>query len=175
MRLGAAAVFTTLLALLAQSASANFVEFGGLARAWILSSIRDPNIALALGIAGALGIYAECIRPGRVVPGVAGGVLLLLGLSQIRFLPINWLGVASIALAFGFFALQVKFGSRYLLGVAGTAALVVGARALIASGPTQPHIYWGTAIGLGVPFSWVTLYLMTTASRARRNKWERAI
>ena len=125
--------------------------------------------------AGALGIYAECVRPGRMVPGVAGGVSFLLGLSVFRFLPINWWGAASIALALGLFVLEVQFQLRGLLGTLGAAALIAGAHCLVAGGPEQPGISWDIAIGLGLPFSAVTLYLLTIAARARRNKRETAI
>jgi membrane-bound serine protease (ClpP class) len=179
MRLRIFAVFTGLLMLAAECARANLVESAVKSevgvRDWILSSIRDPNIALALMFIGALGIYAECIRPGRVLPGVAGGISLLLGLSAIRFLPINWLGAVAIMLAFLFLILEVKFAAHGVLGVAGAAALVIGARVLVAGGTAESHIHWSTAIGLGLPFSGVTLYLLTIAARARRNKRETAI
>ena len=168
------AVLTGTLMLAAQ-AGANMVEYHPTVRERILSSIANPNIALALLIAGALGIYAECIMPGRIVPGVVGGILLLLGLSEIRFLPINWLGAALIALALALFPLEVKFASRGMLGLAGAVALVLGARMLVGSPSAEPRIHWSTALALGAPFSGVTVYLLTIAARARRNKRETAI
>jgi membrane-bound serine protease (ClpP class) len=50
-------------------------------REQIVSSISDPNIAFILVIVGALGIYVEYLSPGLIIPGVAGGIMLLLGLS----------------------------------------------------------------------------------------------
>ena len=175
MRLRIVGNITSLLILAAPCAGANLMASPVAVREWILSSIRNPNLALALVFAGALGIYAECIRPGRVVPGVGGGVLLLLGLSGFQFLPINGLGAALIALAFGCLFLEVKFAARGVLGVAGTAALVFGTRALVESRLSQPPVAWSTALGLALPFSGVTLYLLTIAARARRNKRETAI
>ena len=66
----------------------------------IISAIADPNIALVLLVLGALGIYVEFSHPGLIAPGVFGAILVLLRLSAISVLPINWLGVALLLLAF---------------------------------------------------------------------------
>ncbi len=160
--------------LVARAAAAFEAQHG--LRERILTATADPNAAFALLVAGAVGVYAECVRPGRVVPGVGGGVFFLLGLSQMRFLPINWWGAASIGLAFALFALQVRLGAwRGVPGITGAAALVWGAHTLVAAGGGEPRIYWSTALGLGLPFSAITLYLMTIAVRAWRNKRETTI
>ena len=61
-------------------------------RQQILSRITDPNMALILLVIGALLLYVEFSHPGTVVPGAFGAVLVLLGLSALSVLPINWLG-----------------------------------------------------------------------------------
>jgi len=66
----------------------------------VLSAISNPNIALIILVLGALGIYAEFSSPGLIFPGVAGAILVLLGLSALSMLPINWLGAALLILAF---------------------------------------------------------------------------
>ena len=81
----------------------------------VLSAISNPNIALILLVLGALGIYAEFSSPGLIFPGVAGAILVLLGLSALSMLPINWLGAALLILAFTFFVLEAKFASHGIL------------------------------------------------------------
>ncbi len=80
--------------------------------------------ALGLVMTGALLIAVECNRPGRIVPGSVGVLLLLLGLNQLRPFagwhdPPLWLalaGLTSIAL--------VRWRPRYvMLGVFGTTLL----------------------------------------------------
>ena len=137
----------------------------------ILAAIADPNLALALVIAGMVGIYAECIRPGRIVAGVGGGILLLLGLSAMGKLPINGWGATLFLLAFPLFALEAGFTCRGVAGCLGGVALVWGSRLLVEGS----RIHWGTAVGLGLPFSALTVYLMTIAVKARRNKRETTI
>ena len=83
----------------------------------IISAIADPNIALVLLVLGALGIYVEFTSPGLIVPGVMGAILVLLGLSALSVLPINWLGAALLLLAFALFVLEAKFATHGILGV----------------------------------------------------------
>lgn len=136
----------------------------------IISAIADPNIALVLLVVGALAIYIEFNSPGLIAPGVIGAILILLGLSAISVLPINWLGAALILLAFTLFVLEAKFASHGILGVGGAVSMVLGAVMLIDSPIPEMRVHWGTAIALAVPFSAITVLLLSLAVRARRNK-----
>ena len=66
---------------------------------------------------GALGIYVEFSSPGLIAPGVVGAIMVLLGLSALSVLPINWLGAALLLLALTLFVLEAKFASHGILGV----------------------------------------------------------
>jgi membrane-bound serine protease (ClpP class) len=138
----------------------------------IISAVADPNIALLLLVIGGLCIYLEFSSPGMIAPGVIGAILVLLGLAAISVLPINWLGVALLLLAFTLFALEAKFTAHGVLGVGGTVSLVLGAVMLIDSPWPAMRIHWATAIGLALPFSLITILLLTLAMRARRYKVE---
>jgi membrane-bound serine protease (ClpP class) len=136
----------------------------------IISAIADPNIALVLLVIGALCLYVEFSSPGMVAPGVIGAILVLLGLSAISVLPINWLGAALLILAFALFALEAKIASHGVLGVGGAIAMVLGAVMLINSPFPEMRVHWGTAIALALPFSAITVFLLSLVMRARRNK-----
>jgi membrane-bound serine protease (ClpP class) len=136
----------------------------------IISAIADPNIALVLLVIGALAIYVEFSHPGLIAPGVIGAIMVLLGLSAISVLPINWLGAALLLLAFSLFALEVKLASHGILGAGGAVAMVLGAVMLIDSPQPEMRIHWLTAISLALPFSAITVFLLSLAVRARRNK-----
>jgi membrane-bound serine protease (ClpP class) len=138
----------------------------------IIAGIADPNIALVLLIIGALGIYVEFSSPGLIFPGVAGAILVLLGLSALSVLPINWLGAALMLLALGLFLLEVKIASHGILGAGGAVALVLGAVMLVDSPVPELRVHLITAIALALPFSAITVFLLTIAMRARRNKVE---
>jgi membrane-bound serine protease (ClpP class) len=138
----------------------------------IVSAIADPNLALVLLVIGALAIYVEFSVPGMIAPGVIGAILVLLGLSAISVLPINWLGAALLILAFALFALEAKMASHGVLGAGGAVAMVLGAVLLIDSPLPEMRIRWGTAVALALPFSLITVFLLTLVMRARRNKVE---
>jgi membrane-bound serine protease (ClpP class) len=154
------------------TAGAEVVEYQRTPRQRIIAAIADPNIALVLLVIGALGIYVEFSSPGLIAPGVLGGILVLLGLSAISVLPLNWLGAALLLLAFTLFILEVKFASHGILGAGGALAMVLGAVMLVDSPVPELRVHWITAISLALPFSAITVFLLTIAARARRNKVE---
>jgi membrane-bound serine protease (ClpP class) len=136
----------------------------------ILAAISDPNLALVLLVLGILGIYVEFSSPGLIVPGVGGAILALLGLSAISVLPINWLGAALLILALVLFALEAKFTSHGILGAGGAVAMVLGSLLLIESPLPEMRIRLSTALALALPFSFITVLLVTLVVKARHNK-----
>lgn len=136
----------------------------------IISSVADPNMALILIVLGALGIYVEFSAPGLIAPGVIGAICVLLGLSALSVLPINWAGAALILLAFALFALEAKFTSHGILGAGGAVAMVLGAVLLIDSPVPELRIHWSVAIALALPFAIITTILVTLVVQARANK-----
>ena len=136
----------------------------------VLSAISDPNIALILLVLGALGIYVEFSTPGVIFPGVAGAILVLLGLSALSMLPINWLGAALLILAFTFFVLEAKFASHGVLAAGGTVAMMLGAVILINSPLPEMRIHLSTAVALALPFAAITVFLLSLVMRARAGK-----
>jgi membrane-bound serine protease (ClpP class) len=136
----------------------------------IIAAIADPNIALVLLVIGALAIYWEFTSPGMIAPGAVGAILVLLGLSALSVLPINWLGAALLAVAFTLFALEAKFAAHGVLAIGGTVAMVLGAVMLINSPFPEMRVHWATAVALALPFSAITVMLLSLAVRARRNK-----
>jgi membrane-bound serine protease (ClpP class) len=149
--------------------SAQVLDYKPTLRQQIFSAISDPNIAFILLILGALGIYAEFSSPGLIFPGVAGGILVLLGLSALSVLPINWTGAALLLLAFAFFVLEAKFTSHGVLGAGGFVAMVLGA-ILLVEGPPEMRIRASTAVAVSLPFAAITLFLVSLAVRARAQK-----
>lgn len=112
-------------------------------------------------IGGALVGYVEFLRPGTVIAGVGGMVLLMLGVARVSALP--WNPVGALLLAGGMAALLVWRGSWW-----GIPLLLLGARYLI--GPEELRVRWPVAAGLTIPFGLLTAYLLSIAERARLNK-----
>ena len=135
-----------------------------------IAAIADPNIALILLVVGALAIYVEFSSPGMVAPGAIGAILVLLGLSALSVLPINWLGAALLLLAVTLFVLEAKFAAHGVLAVAGAISMVLGAVMLVDSPLPEMRIHWSTALSLAVPFSAISVLLLSLVIRARRSK-----
>jgi membrane-bound serine protease (ClpP class) len=148
---------------------AEITDYRASVRERLVQSIADPNIGYILMVIGALGIYAEFQAPGLIFPGVAGGILLLLGLSSLAVMPINWVGAALLILAAALFILEAKFASHGVLGTGGTVAMVLGSMLLI-SGPPELRIRLSTALAVSVPFALITMFLVSLALQARRQK-----
>jgi len=144
-------------------------EYQPSVREQFISAIADPNLAFIILVLGALGIYIEFSSPGLIVPGVAGGILVLLGLSALAVLPISWLGVALLVLAVALFILEAYFVSHGVLAVGGTVSMVLGALLLV-QGPPEMQIRLSTAIGVTLPFALITAFLLGLVIRARRRK-----
>ena len=138
-------------------------------REQLMAAIADPNIGFILLVLGVLGIYVEFSSPGLIFPGVAGGILALLGLSALSILPINWAGAALLFLSVALFVLEAKFTSHGVLGIGGTVAMVLGALLLI-NGPPEMRIHLSTAVSVAIPFALITMFLVSIVIQARRNK-----
>jgi len=91
-----------------------------------LHVLASPDIAVILLLAGMLGLYVEFTQPGLVLPGVIGGVCLVLGAIALQILPFSWLG---LILFFGGLLLlvaEIKINSYGLLFALGMACLLGG-------------------------------------------------
>jgi len=103
------------------------VETGMTAWERFLSFLADPTLASILISLGFLGLIFELSNPGLIFPGVAGGIAIILGFLGLGALPIDTVGVALIALALLFFALELFVPSGGILAGGGVVALVLGA------------------------------------------------
>jgi len=95
-------------------------------RTELLSVISDPNVAYLLMIVGFYGLVFELINPGMLVPGVVGGISLLLALFAFQVLPINYAGLGLILLGLVLIVGEAMVPSFGVLGIGGIAAFVAG-------------------------------------------------
>jgi len=125
----------------------------------ILKIITDPTIAYLLLILGMAGLYFEFSTPGAILPGVLGGIALILALYAFQQLPINYAGVLLILLAIVMFIAEIKVVSHGVLTVGGIASMVLGSLMLIdVPAPYMRISVWvilGTAAGTAVFFLFV--------------------
>lgn len=115
-------------------------------RTRLLMVLTDPSVAVILMMIGIYGLLFEFMNPGFVLPGVLGGICLLIGLYALQLLPINYAGVALILLGVAFLIAEAFVPSFGALGLGGVAALAIGMVILI-----DPE----TAPGLAIPWSFI--------------------
>jgi len=92
----------------------------------ILRAISNPNVAYILLMIGLAGLYFELSQPGAILPGVIGGISLVLALYALQALDVNYAGMLLILLAIIFFILEIKVASFGMLSVAGVICLILG-------------------------------------------------
>ena len=98
-----------------------------------LTVITNPTIAFILFNIGWMGLLLELYNPGTLVPGIVGGICLLLAFFAFQQLPINYAGLGLIIFAVILFILEVKIVSHGLLGIGGVVSMLLGSLLLIDS------------------------------------------
>ena len=116
-----------------KTASARVVPLEMNWRQRLLSAIAHPNIAYLLLSLGMLGLTIELWNPGSILPGVAGGICLLLAFFTFQVLPVNYAGVLLILFGIALLLLEIKVTSHGILGLGGIASLLFGSLMLIDS------------------------------------------
>ena len=134
-----------------------------------LTRIIDPNIAFLLFVFGLLGLYIEVNHPGFIVPGVAGGICLVLALYAFHLLPVNYAAVLLILLAVVFFILEAMYTSHGVLAVGGVVSMVLGALMLVESPPIpELRVRGEIALAVAIPFAVITVILLRLVLKSRQ-------
>lgn len=92
----------------------------------LLAVITNPNIAYILMLLGIYGLFFELANPGNILPGVIGGISLLLALYALQVLPVNYAGLGLMILGICFMVGELFMPSFGILGIGGVIAFVIG-------------------------------------------------
>jgi len=107
-----------------------------------LALITDPNVAYILMMVGMLGIFFELQNPGVVLPGVIGGISLILAFFAFQSLPINWAGVLLILFGVALLIAEIKVVSHGVLTAGGVVAMVLGSFMLYEAPEVGFRVSW---------------------------------
>jgi membrane-bound serine protease (ClpP class) len=136
----------------------------------ILDIISNPTIAYILLMLGIYGIFFELSSPGAILPGVVGGIFLILAFYALQMLPVNYAGLALILFAIILFIAEIKVVSHGLLAVGGVISLFLGSMMLFQS----PAEYMRVSLSVIIPAVMVSaaffIFAVTKAIHARLKK-----
>jgi membrane-bound serine protease (ClpP class) len=134
----------------------------------VLGGIAHPNIAFLLLSLGTLGLTIELWSPGAVLPGVAGGLCLLLAFFAFQILPINYAGLLLIVFGLALLALEIKVVSYGLLTIGGLTSLIFGSMILIDSDSPELQLSARIVVPIVVGFAAIGIFLVRLAIAAQR-------
>jgi membrane-bound serine protease (ClpP class) len=134
----------------------------------LLGVITDPSIAYLLLLIGFYGLLFEFFSPGLVGPGVIGGICLLLGLFALQMMPVNYAGLALMALGIGLMVAEHFAPGFGLLGLGGITAFAIGSVMLIDTELPGYRIAWPLIAAVTVLGAGLLLVVLRFALRARQ-------
>jgi membrane-bound serine protease (ClpP class) len=136
----------------------------------LLDTISNPSIAYILLMLGIYGIFFELSNPGAILPGVVGGIFLILAFYALQMLPVSFAGLALILFGIILFIAEIKVVSHGLLAIGGVISLFLGSLMLIES-PTE---YMRISLSVIIPAVLVSaaffMFAVTKAIKARLTK-----
>lgn len=136
----------------------------------ILQVISNPTVAYILLILGMAGLYFELSTPGAILPGVLGGICLILAFWAFQTLPINFAGLLLIILGVLLFIAELQVVSHGVLTAGGIIAMLLGSLMLIDSPAPFLQISLSAIIGVTAATTGFFVLVIGAAIRAHRRQ-----
>jgi membrane-bound serine protease (ClpP class) len=150
------------------TASATVLPVSMTLRQRVLSAVAHPNIAYILLTMGTLGLTIELWNPGAILPGVVGGLSLLLAFFALQVLPINYAGLLLMLFGLVLLVLEIKVTSYGLLTVGGVISLIFGSLMLIDSPAPEMQLSVSLVVSIVLGFTTIAAFLIRLALAAQR-------
>jgi membrane-bound serine protease (ClpP class) len=139
-------------------------------RTRILAVITNPSVAYILILVGIYALIFEFMNPGLILPGVIGGIALLLALYALHLLPVNYAGLALILLGIAFMAAEAFLPAFGALGIGGLVAFVLGSIMLIDDETELPgfDIPYALIAGVAVASAGFLVFVLGLLAKSRK-------
>ncbi len=134
----------------------------------VLSAVAHPNIAYLLLSLGTLALTIELWNPGAILPGVVGGVSLLLAFFAFSVLPVNYAGLLLILFGLLLLVLEIKVMSYGLLTVGGLVSLTFGSMILMDSPLPELQLSLRVVLPVVLGFAGIAVFLVRLAVAVQR-------
>ncbi|GAA0716523.1 nodulation protein NfeD [Dokdonella soli] len=136
-------------------------------RSRFLAVIAAPEVAYLLLLIGLGGLLFEGYSPGVILPGVVGAICLLLALYAFQMLPVNYAGLALIALGVALLVAETVVPAYGSLGIGGVVAFVIGSVILMDTSVPGYGVSLPLLIGISIAAALVLVGIVWMALRAR--------
>ena len=136
----------------------------------VLAIITDPNVAYVLMMLGTLGLIFELSTPGAILPGVIGGISLILAFFAFQSLPINFAGLLLILFAIVLFIAEVKVTSHGVLAIGGIVSMALGSLMLYDAPEVGFRVSWRVMAPTVALTAGFFLFALTLGVRAFRRR-----
>jgi membrane-bound serine protease (ClpP class) len=136
----------------------------------ILAVITDPNVAYVLMMLGTLGLIFELSNPGAILPGVIGGISLILAFFAFQSLPLNYAGLLLILFAVVLFIAEVTVVSHGILAIGGVVAMALGSLMLFDAPEVGFRVSWLVIAPTVAITAGLFLFALTVGVRAFRRR-----
>lgn len=137
-------------------------------RTELLAIITNPTLAYILLMVGIYGLILEGYNPGSLVPGVIGGICLLLALYAFQILPVNYAGLALIMLGLALIVVELFVPAFGILGIGGIVAVVAGSIILFEGDVPEFRINPAVIAGMGAVSALIFGGIVWVAARTLR-------
>ncbi|HEU4368269.1 MAG TPA: nodulation protein NfeD [Methylomirabilota bacterium] len=132
----------------------------------VLNVITDPNVAYILMMLGMLGLFFELSNPGVILPGVIGGIALILAFFAFQSLPINYAGLLLILFGIVLLIAEIKVVSHGVLAIGGTVAMALGSLMLFDAPEIDVRVSWWVVLPTVGVTAGMFLFVITAGVRA---------
>jgi membrane-bound serine protease (ClpP class) len=137
-------------------------------RTQLLAVITNPNVAYLLMLIGVYGLLLEGYNPGAILPGVVGGICLLLALYAFQVLSVNYAGLALMVLGISLIIAEAFAPSFGALGFGGIIAFVIGSVILMDTEVPGFQVARSLIGGIAAAGAVVMLFMVMYFARSRR-------
>ena len=131
-----------------------------------LNVITDPNIAYVLMMLGMLGLFFELSNPGVTLPGVIGGICLILAFFAFQSLPINYAGLLLILFGIVLLIAEIKIVSHGVLAIGGMISMALGSLMLYDAPEVGFRVSWWIIGSMVLGTAGLFLFAVTAGVRA---------
>ncbi|MDR5709639.1 MAG: nodulation protein NfeD [Armatimonadota bacterium] len=149
---------------------AETVHLGMDLRERMLDLLADPNIGLILLTIGIYGIIFELNNPGAIFPGIVGAIALVLGLTSLAILQVNYAGLALIGLAVLLFLADLFIPGHGILSVGGVISFILGA--ILLTSNQEPYLRLSVELAVAIALLSAAFFLFAVGAglRAQRRR-----